>query len=135
MATYTPTDHSELSAAAAQLDATQLAAKADRAEALLGIAGTNYTGTAAETLKLAVALQINRTLRLEARGQSVGDPDVTAESKGDQSVTYGRDKSGAVDPLDREAVLLVKQVVASGADLPLGPPLPRSHTTQNVVVW
>lgn len=132
MPTYDPTGHPELSAEAKALSSEALTAKADRAEAVLDIAGTAYAGADAEKLRLAVALQVNRTLRLEARGG--GSADVVQEEKGDQSITYAKHKDGTPITVDPEALKLVADVKAAG-DSPALPPPPVSTTTGITFGW
>lgn len=128
MPRYDPTNHPLLSPAAKALDEPTLAAQADRAESLLGIAGTDFEGQDAKDLTLAVVLQVNRYLRLDARGSGDGG-DVVAESKGDQSVKYSDD---ATEAEDSEARAIVARVLAGAAPAPL----PRTSTsTPNVFVY
>lgn len=111
MATYDPTDHPLLSPAAKALSPDQLEAQADRAEMLLGIADTNFTGKEAARLTTAVALQVNYALRRDDRDGG----EVVGESKGDQSVKYASPKDGIVDPVDAEAAAIVASVLDSVA--------------------
>lgn len=128
MPRYDPTDHPLLSPAAKELSPEQLAAQADRAEALLGIADVVVEGAKAASLTLAVVLQVNRYLRLDARG----DGDVVAESKGDQSVKFAVPKDGVIDPTDPEAAAIVASVLASEG----GGVLPRtSSSIRNEFTW
>lgn len=126
MPRYDPTGHPLLSPAAKALEPAVLEAYADRAEDVLGIAGTNFTGDAAERLTTAVVLQINHTLQREERGGG----EVVAESKGAQSVTYAAPKDGRVDPVDPEAARIVAGVLAGGVRAPR-----TSVSTPNVFVW
>lgn len=124
--TYDPTDHPLLSPEAKALDPETFKAYVERAEDVLGIAGTSYTGEDARRLMLAVVLQINFTLRREARGGG----EVVAESKGSQSVSYAQPKDGRVDPVDPEAARIVAGVRAGGVRAPRV-----STSTPNVFVW
>lgn len=128
MPRYDPTGHPLLSPEARALEPAVLGAYADRAEDVLGIAGTTFEPGSKEhdRLRLAVVLQINHTLRREARGSG----EVVAETKGDQSVTYAQPKDGRVDPVDPEAARIVAGVLASGIRAPR-----TSVSTANVFVW
>jgi|SRR5690625_2516118 len=126
--TYDPSDCPELSEAAKKLrdtDPTAFASKAVRAEEDLGIHGTHYTGEDAERLKMAVAIQVNRILRLEARGGG----EVVAEKKGDQSITY-RNNPDSLELVDPTSARIVASVVAPGS---LAPRV--STSTPNRFVW
>lgn len=123
---YDPTGHPLLSPDAQALDPDTLTAYAERAEDVLGIADTEYTGQEAERLTLAVVLQVNHTLRREARAGG----EVVAESKGDQSVRYTNPKDGRVDPIDPEAARIVAGVLAGGVHAPRV-----STSTPNRFVW
>jgi hypothetical protein len=113
MATYDPSDHPRLSAEALALDQPVLDAYADEAEALFGIAGTEYTGVDAQDLTLAVVRQVNLTVRLENHGAGV----LQAESKGDQSYTMARNpRTGELAMVDAIAQRIVDRVTA----LPVG---------------
>ncbi len=128
-----PSGHPELSAAAEALPPEKLESKADRAVVLLELTGSNYPESESDQLLLAVVLQVNRLVRLEARGG--GDPDVTSESKGSQSRSYARDaRGGAPEVLDSEAASIVARVKQRVATQ-FGAPLPASRTTANQFVW
>lgn len=114
MATYDPTNHPLLSPAAKALAPDQLEAQADRAESLHGIANTEFDGQDAKGLTLAVVLQVNRFLRLDARGDGEG-ADVVGESKGDQSIKYASPKGEAAEIVDPEAAAIVARVLDSVA--------------------
>lgn len=123
--TYDPAGSELLSDAAKELSSDALDAYAVRAELLLGIADTDYTGKDKDRLVTAVALQVNRLVRLDQRGGG----EIASESKGDQSIRYVEPKGG-VSPLDLEAKAIVDGVVAGGVLAPR-----TSTSTPNRFVW
>jgi hypothetical protein len=133
MPTYDPTGHARLSTEAAALTPAQLAAFADEAEAVFGIAGTTFSDQDAADLKLAVVRQVNLTVRLEA----VGGGAVAQESKGDQSVTVARDpKTGRSFPIDAVAQQIVDRVLAAAAAADGALDLPPTSTSSRLeVTW
>jgi len=106
-ATYVPdaTEHG-LSPAFQALDATLQANEIVRAEAVLGLRATAYTGDDAELAKRAVALQVNLQVRIANRG------DVVSEGKGRQSVKYAM-HGGARVQVDPGALAIVDSLQPS----------------------
>lgn len=133
MPTYDPTAHPRLSTEAAALPPEQLAAFAEEAEALFGIAGTTFANQDAEDLTLAVVRQVNLTMRLEANGGGAH----WSESKGDQTVSVARDiKTGRPVLIDAIAQSIVDRVKASGAAEAGTPELPpASGSTAIQFTW
>lgn len=130
MPTYNPVEHPRLSEEAAALDPTVLEAYADEAEALFGIAGTDFEGQNATDLTLAVVRQINLTVRLEQHGAGA----IQTESKGDQSVTVMRYvKTGAPIQIDAIAQQIVSRVLASAAAETDGGELPLASSSAPIV--
>lgn len=112
MPSYDPTEHPRLSSEAATLAQPVLDAYADEAEALFGIAGTNFSNQAHADLTLAVVRQVNLTVRLDQHGAGA----VATESKGDQSVTLARNpKTGLAVQVDVIAQQIVDRVLAGAA--------------------
>lgn len=85
MPVYDPSGHDLLSQDAGALSSEKLAAMADLAEDLLRLAGTSFTGDAAERATRAVVLQVNLLVEREAHRSAAF---IESESRGDQSVTY-----------------------------------------------
>ena len=120
MPTYDPTDHPLLSAAAQALQADDVdafLAQADAAEAMLGLAGTGFSGADAKSATLAVAYWINCQLAASADGGR----EIKSESKGDQAVSYvtAADKTrGRSDPCAL-AQMLAEQLLRGSAFEPM----------------
>lgn len=121
MPTYDPTTHPRLSTEAAALSPEALAAFADEAEALFGIADTDFVEQDAADLTAAVVRQVNLTVRLEAMGGGAH----WSESKGDQNVSVARDiRTGRPVLVDAIAQQIVDRVKARGAAAAGTPDLP-----------
>lgn len=103
-ATYVPdaTAHG-LSTEAQALDGTRLSNEILVAEEVLGLTGISTTGDDLSRGKVAVARQVNLQVRVAA------DPDVIAEGRGRQSVTYAT-VGGVRIPVDPTAKMLAEAV-------------------------
>jgi len=119
-AKYPPTSTAHgLSKAANALDPERLRNETLVAEQLLGLGGTSFTGDDAEKARTAVARQINLQVRVAE------NPDVVAESRGRQSVTYAR-SGGARATVDPTAAAIVKDLIGKPS---------RSTAVANQATW
>ena len=109
-----------LSAEAELLDPERLTVEALVAESVLGLDRVTLSGDDAERAKSAVARQVNLQLRVAK------EPDLKAESRGHQSVTYAT--VGGVR-------VIVDATAKAIADKLIGPPRETSASTPNAVVW
>lgn len=97
MATYLPSPDHGLSAQAQKLSAERLETEVLLAELALGLSGTAFTDDAGTAARGAVARQVN----LQVRIAESPNPDVIAEGRGRQSITYNsvNGQRLAVDPV------------------------------------
>lgn len=106
MATYDPTEHPALSAAARRPEPEELQAQADTAEAVLGLVGTSYE---VDRATLAVVHQVNHQVELGPEGLAYA-----SMGRGARSWSM-REGDPAISPLARSIVRgLAPWTVATG---------------------
>lgn len=104
---------------ALNLEQTELDEESFLAEVLLGIHGTNYTGTDAERLKIAVAQQV-----AFQRAQGISARLYTVERRGQRRYEFSGAANKGIDPV---AARIIEDVTGYSPD-------PTSQTSNNIIV-